>query len=81
MPGPLNRGTGPADNSTRVGATIKLDTKTQRDTLNLMKMQQTSIRVPVADLKQLAALAKKEGLQASDLIRRAIREYLERVKK
>jgi len=46
-----------------------------------MKMQQTSIRVPVADLKQLAALAKKEGLQASDLIRRAIREYLERVKK
>jgi len=43
-----------------------------------MKMQQTSIRVPAADLKQLAGRAKKEGLQASDLIRRAIREFLER---
>lgn len=41
-------------------------------------MQQTSIRVPPAELKKLAALAEKEGLQASDLIRRAIREYLER---
>jgi len=44
-------------------------------------MQQTSIRVPVADLKQLAALAKKEGLQASDLIRRAVREYLSKAVK
>jgi predicted DNA-binding protein len=46
-----------------------------------MKLQQTSIRIPPADLVKLDALAKKEGLQASDLIRRAIRQYLERVKK
>jgi metal-responsive CopG/Arc/MetJ family transcriptional regulator len=44
-------------------------------------MQQTSIRVPVADLKQLAERAKKEGLQASDLIRRAIRDYLSKAAK
>ncbi len=46
-----------------------------------MKLQQTAIRIPSADLTRLVALAKKEGLHASDLIRRAIREYLERVKK
>ena len=46
-----------------------------------MKLQQTSIRIPPADLVKLDGLAKKEGLQSSDLIRRAIREYLERVKK
>jgi predicted DNA-binding protein len=46
-----------------------------------MKMQQTSIRVPAANLKKLTALAKKEGLQASDLIRRAIRHYLSKAVK
>jgi len=46
-----------------------------------MKLQQTAIRIPAADLTRLVGLAKKEGLNASDLIRRAIREYLERVKK
>ena len=45
-----------------------------------MRMKQTTIRVPTADLTRLAALAKKEGLNASDLIRRAIREFLKRAK-
>jgi hypothetical protein len=31
-------------------------------------------------MKKLAVLAKEEGLQVSDLIRRAIREYLKRTK-
>jgi predicted DNA-binding protein len=47
----------------------------------VVKMKQTAIRIPATDLTRLVGLAKKEGLSASDLIRRAIREYLERGKK
>jgi len=46
-----------------------------------MRLQQTSVRIPPSDLTKLDRLAKKEGLQASDLIRRAIRQYLEGSKK
>jgi predicted DNA-binding protein len=51
---------------------------TKCDTVYPMRLQQTSIRIPPNEMKKLAALAKKEGLQVSDLIRRAIREYLTR---
>jgi predicted DNA-binding protein len=50
------------------------------DTFNPMRLQQTSVRIPPNEMNRLAALAKEEGLQVSDLIRRAIREYLGRIK-
>jgi Ribbon-helix-helix protein, copG family len=62
------------------GVIFRLTNVSHWDTLGFMRMQQTAIRVPAADLTRLTALAKKEGLHASDLIRRAIREYLERAK-
>jgi metal-responsive CopG/Arc/MetJ family transcriptional regulator len=39
-------------------------------------LRQTSVRIEDTDLKKLDALAKKDGLKGSDLIRRAVREYL-----
>jgi predicted DNA-binding protein len=38
----------------------------------------TNLRVPAEHLETLAGLAKKEGLTTADLLRRAVREYLER---
>jgi hypothetical protein len=46
------------------------------DTLGSVRLQQTSIRIAAPDLKKLTTLAEAEGLNASDLIRRAIREFL-----
>jgi predicted transcriptional regulator len=46
-----------------------------------MRMKVRSIRIPPDDSKKLEALAKLEGLQASDLIRRAIREFLAKSRK
>jgi hypothetical protein len=39
-------------------------------------LKQTSFRIEDADLKKLDKLAKLEGLKGSDLVRRAIREFL-----
>jgi predicted transcriptional regulator len=44
-------------------------------------LRPTSIYLDTADMKRLERLAKKDGLKASYLVRKAIKEFLQRYKK
>jgi len=41
-------------------------------------LKQTTIYLDSADMKKLGQLAKKDGLKAAYLVRKAIKEYLKR---
>ena len=43
-------------------------------------MKATSIYLDAADMKKLKRIAKREGLKASYLVRKAIKEFLRRTK-
>jgi predicted transcriptional regulator len=43
-------------------------------------LKATSIYLDVADMKKLERLAKKEGLKASYLVRKAVKEFLKKAK-
>jgi Arc/MetJ-type ribon-helix-helix transcriptional regulator len=45
-----------------------------------MRMKRTHVFLPQPAINQLQALAEKTGLSISELIRRAIDEYLERLR-
>lgn len=44
----------------------------------MQNLKQTNLRVPADHLEKMTELAAKEGLKTADLLRRAVREYLER---
>ena len=48
---------------------------------NIYMLRPTSIYLDTADMKKLERLAKKDGLKASYLVRKAIKEFLQRSEK
>jgi predicted transcriptional regulator len=48
---------------------------------DICMLRPTSIYLDTADMKKLERLAKKDGLKASYLVRKAIKEFLQRSKK